>query len=37
VEGFNPSLADKHHAELLERLDALRRELAALRAQPASE
>jgi len=32
VEAFEPSGADKHHAELLERLDALSREVAALRA-----
>jgi uncharacterized membrane protein YcaP (DUF421 family) len=32
VEGYNPTLADKQHAELLERLDALTREVAALRA-----
>jgi len=32
VEGFNPTLADKQHAELLERLDALSREVAALKA-----
>jgi len=34
VEAFDPSAADKHHAELLERLDALSREVAALRVQP---
>jgi uncharacterized membrane protein YcaP (DUF421 family) len=32
VEGFNPSIADRHHAELLERIDALSREVAALKA-----
>jgi hypothetical protein len=37
VEAFDPSIADKRHAELLDRLDALSREVAALRAQPASE
>jgi uncharacterized membrane protein YcaP (DUF421 family) len=37
VEAYNPTIADKHHAELLERLDALSREVAALRLQPASE
>ena len=31
VEPFEPSAADKHHAELLGRLDALSREVAALR------
>jgi uncharacterized membrane protein YcaP (DUF421 family) len=35
VEAFDPSAADKRHAELLERLDALSREVAALRVQPA--
>jgi uncharacterized membrane protein YcaP (DUF421 family) len=37
VEAFDPSAADKRHAELLARLDTLSREVAALRAQPASE
>jgi uncharacterized membrane protein YcaP (DUF421 family) len=37
VEAFDPSIADKHHDELLDRLDALSKEVAALRAQPASE
>jgi uncharacterized membrane protein YcaP (DUF421 family) len=37
VEAFDPSAADKHHAELLARMDALSREVATLRAQPASE
>jgi uncharacterized membrane protein YcaP (DUF421 family) len=37
VEGFIPSAADKHHAELLTRLDALSREVAALRPLPTSE
>jgi uncharacterized membrane protein YcaP (DUF421 family) len=32
VEAFEPSMADKHHAELLERIDALSREVAALKA-----
>jgi len=32
VEAFEPSAADKRHAELLTRLDALSREVAALRA-----
>jgi uncharacterized membrane protein YcaP (DUF421 family) len=35
VEAFEPSAADKRHAELLERLDALSREVAALRVQTA--
>ena len=37
VEAFDPSVADKRHVELLARLDGLSREVAALRAQPASE
>ena len=37
VEAFEPSVDDKRHTELLERLDALAREVAALRPQPASE
>ena len=35
MEGREPSVADKHHEELLARLDALSQEVAALRAQPA--
>ena len=35
VEAFDPSAADKRHAELLARFDALSREVAALRPQPA--
>jgi uncharacterized membrane protein YcaP (DUF421 family) len=35
VEAFEPSAADKRHAELLERLDALSREVATLKVQPA--
>ncbi len=31
IEGFDPSIADQHHSELLERLDALGKEIAALR------
>ncbi|HEY1649216.1 MAG TPA: YetF domain-containing protein [Terracidiphilus sp.] len=34
VEAFEPSMAEKHHAELLARLDAMSLEIAALRAQP---
>jgi uncharacterized membrane protein YcaP (DUF421 family) len=34
VEAMNPSSDDKRHAQLLERLDSLSRELAALRPQP---
>jgi len=34
VEPFDPSASDKQHSELLDRLDALNREVAALRAQP---
>ena len=37
VEAFEPSATDKQHAELLARLDALGREVAALRPQPATE
>jgi uncharacterized membrane protein YcaP (DUF421 family) len=37
VEAFDPSAADKRHAELVARLDTLSREVAALRVQPASE
>jgi len=37
VEAFNPSTEDKRHAELLSRIDALSRDVAALRPQPASE
>jgi uncharacterized membrane protein YcaP (DUF421 family) len=32
VEAFDPSIADKRHTEVLERIDALSREVAALRA-----
>ena len=35
VEARDPSIADKQHAELLARLDALSQEIAALRARPA--
>jgi uncharacterized membrane protein YcaP (DUF421 family) len=37
VEAFEPSFADKRHAELMERIDTLSREVAALRVQTASE
>jgi uncharacterized membrane protein YcaP (DUF421 family) len=37
VEAFEPSIDDKHHSELLARIDALAKEVAALRPQPASE
>jgi uncharacterized membrane protein YcaP (DUF421 family) len=37
VEANDPSVDDKRHAELLARLDALAREVASLRPQPASE
>jgi uncharacterized membrane protein YcaP (DUF421 family) len=36
MESFDPSDAEKHHIELLARLDALSREVASLRAQPSS-
>jgi uncharacterized membrane protein YcaP (DUF421 family) len=35
VEAFDPSVDDKRHAELLSRIDALAREVASLRPQPA--
>jgi len=34
VEAFDPSAADKRHAELVAKIDTLSREIAALRAQP---
>jgi uncharacterized membrane protein YcaP (DUF421 family) len=37
IEAFDPSAADKRHDELIARMDALSREIAALRPQPASE
>jgi uncharacterized membrane protein YcaP (DUF421 family) len=37
VEPYEPSADENRHTELLARLDALGREVAALRAQPASE
>jgi uncharacterized membrane protein YcaP (DUF421 family) len=37
VEAFDPTVADKRHDELLSRIDALAREVAALRPQRASE
>jgi ribosomal protein L29 len=37
VEAFDPSIADKRHEELLSRIDALAKEVAKLRAQPATE
>ena len=37
VEAFEPTTADKRHDELLARLDALSREVASLRAQPAGD
>jgi uncharacterized membrane protein YcaP (DUF421 family) len=37
VEAYEPSAAEKQHDELMARLDALGREIAALRARPASE
>jgi uncharacterized membrane protein YcaP (DUF421 family) len=37
VEGLEPSLAEKHHAEMMARLDALQAQVASLRAQPAGE
>jgi uncharacterized membrane protein YcaP (DUF421 family) len=37
IEAFEPSIADKRHAELLERLAAINREIAMLRPQTAGE
>ncbi len=37
VEAFEPSIADKQHKELLDRLDALQRQVAALRPQAAGD
>lgn len=37
VEAFDPSVADKRHAELLARLEALSHEVATLRAQPSGQ
>jgi uncharacterized membrane protein YcaP (DUF421 family) len=34
VEALNPSAAEQHHAEVIARLDAIAREVAALRPQP---
>src|SRR5579863_3598330 len=36
VEGKDPSIADKRHEELLSKLEALNKEIAALRARPAT-
>ena len=35
VEAYEPTIADRHHNELLEKIEALSREVAALRAQRA--
>ena len=37
LEAFEPSMAEKHHDELLAKLEALSQEVAALRARPATE
>jgi uncharacterized membrane protein YcaP (DUF421 family) len=37
VEPYEPTVTDKRHAELLARLDALSKEVASLRAQPAGD
>ncbi|HEY6491289.1 MAG: YetF domain-containing protein [Terracidiphilus sp.] len=37
VEAFEPSIADKRHTDLTARLDALSRDIAALRIQPAGD
>ncbi len=36
IEGIDPSVSDKRHGQLLERLDALTKEVAALRSRPAT-
>ena len=36
IEGKDPSIADKRHDELLSKLEALNKEIAALRARPAT-
>jgi uncharacterized membrane protein YcaP (DUF421 family) len=36
IEAMEPSAVEKHHAELIERLETLSREVAALRPQPSS-
>ena len=36
IEGKDPSVADKRHEELLSKLDALNKEIATLRARPAT-
>lgn len=37
IEAIEPSLAERHHADLIARLDALQREVASLRPQAAGE
>jgi uncharacterized membrane protein YcaP (DUF421 family) len=37
VEAVEPSIAEKHHADLLAKLDALQAQISALRAQPAGD
>jgi uncharacterized membrane protein YcaP (DUF421 family) len=37
MEAFEPSVSDKRHRELVDRLESLSQQIAALRAQPASE
>lgn len=37
IEAVEPPVAEKHHKDLMERLDAMSREIAALRPQSASE
>ena len=37
IEGNEPSLADRRHSELLERLDALSREISLLRSAPSGQ
>jgi uncharacterized membrane protein YcaP (DUF421 family) len=37
VEGFEPSVYEKHHAELMAKIEELAREVAALRTRPGLE
>jgi len=37
IEAFEPSIADRQHKELVDRLESLSQQIAALRTQPASE
>jgi hypothetical protein len=37
IGAFEPSLADRQHKELVDRLESLSQQVAALRARPASQ